>query len=826
MRIQLVFVASLLACVSTAHAFQVTEDASAPKHARPLSVTADVKTPAPPVAGATGTLITPVAHVSSAPARTAKPAVPGIVTPRLFDRVYVDQPQDGVVWARGRAYKARFGALGVTYVPFFGSAAPQNYPTRFTLRDVRVGDAALAFDAEAVPVLDSDSVRYERGSLIEHWDLHVESVEQRFEFEALPAGGDLVLAIALESELAAAESHGGISFTNDLGRVDYSAAVAIDAGGRRLAMHTHLVDGVLELRLDAAALAGARMPLVIDPVLTTTNITSAGIDDINPDVAYEAASDRYAVVYEELYSATDHDIYLQMRDGSGALTASNWIDITTDFWATPRVASNTLGLNYLCVASVGLASSGLRTIQGRTINPNGVTSAPITIAGLDTYDKFAPDVGGDPASSPPTYFLVVWERTFSTTDHDIHARLVTSAGAPVATAFSIDNSSSTLDTRPAISKSDGHPPFSTQNWTIVWQRYNPSALHEQLYGAQVKWDGSVTHATFPVNVTGDVVRNPRVSSLLDDNGTSRPYMIVCESQSLTFDWEVAGYTFVGTTFQTGTSISDQVDVNSTLDNFVPCVDSDGRHFTVAYSELYNPQTADYDIVVTDMLYADSYAFLCAVEYAASTTFTEDAPSITSTYSGNGARVRYMLAWDKNDYQVGDLQAWIGLWDGCPSGIAEPFCLGDGSHTACPCANTGASGRGCENSSSTGGGYMTWSGQNQVGNDTFVIQANGLPPGSASLYFQGFLAAGGIYGAAFGDGILCITTQIVRLGVKFNPTGSSQFPGVGDPSLSIAGSIPAGGKYVFYQVWYRDAVPFCSSATYNLTSGIRTVWAPY
>lgn len=829
-------VALAAACFTPAHAFQVSSETSSQKRPRPLPDMPDVKTPAPAPVLSQGTLVTPLPHAASMPAgpaqsRAAQSRATGLEAAHgvghVFDRVWVDEPSAGSLWARGREYKAGFSAAGVTYVPFFGSDAPRNFPTRFTLSAVHVGDSALAFDAGAVPHLAGDSVRYDRGLLVERWDLAVEHVEQRFEFEALPASGELVLEIALDSDLAAAEVPGGITFTNDLGRVDYSAAVAIDADGRRLAMRTRLVEGAIELRLDAAALAGARLPLVIDPVLSTTNVSAAGVDDITPDVAYEAVSDRYLVAYEELYSATDHDIYVQICSNSGTVLLSTWADVSTEYWGGPRVASNAVGQNFLCVAAAGLPGSALRTIQGRTFTPAGAASAVITIAGADTYDKFAPDVGGDPAVIPPTYFCVVWERNYSPTDHDVHARLVTSAGAPVGTTFSIDNSGSTLDTRPAISKSDGRPPYSTQNWVVVWQRYNAGQMHENLYGAQVHWDGAITYPTYPINATSDNVRNPRVSSLLDDNGVSRPYMVVCEDLSyLATDWEVVGYVFIGTTFQVGTSISDQIDVSSLRDDQVPCVDTDGRHFAVAYRELFNVSPLDYDIIVADMLYSGGYPFLCEAQSVAASAFSEDHPSISANYSGNGARLRYMLAWDKNDYQVGDNQAWIGLYDGCPSGIAQGFCRGDGSNTACPCGNTGASGSGCENSSSTGGGYMTWSGLNEVGNDTFVIQANGLPPGSASLYFQGFLVAGGIYGAAFGDGILCITTQIVRLGVKFNPTGSSQYPGAGDAPLSVAGAIPANGKYLFYQVWYRDAATFCSSATYNLTSGIEAVWAPY
>jgi hypothetical protein len=93
-----------------------------------------------------------------------------------------------------------------------------------------------------------------------------------------------------------------------------------------------------------------------------------------------------------------------------------------------------------------------------------------------------------------------------------------------------------------------------------------------------------------------------------------------------------------------------------------------------------------------------------------------------------------------------------------------------------------------------------------------------------LFFQG-TASGGA-GVPFGDGLLCLGGAFVRMGVVF-PTGSAaSYPGGLTPNpIHIAGGPIVSGDVRHYQVWYRDAVPFCTAATFNLTQGLTVTWGP-
>jgi hypothetical protein len=100
----------------------------------------------------------------------------------------------------------------------------------------------------------------------------------------------------------------------------------------------------------------------------------------------------------------------------------------------------------------------------------------------------------------------------------------------------------------------------------------------------------------------------------------------------------------------------------------------------------------------------------------------------------------------------------------------------------------------------------------------------MPPGTAATLFRGSVELPSP--AVFGDGFLCLSGSLVRLGVGFAATGVLSWPLAGDPALSISGFVPASGGSAGYQVLYRDSAPgFCSSATFNLTSAHRVVWSP-
>ena len=166
-------------------------------------------------------------------------------------------------------------------------------------------------------------------------------------------------------------------------------------------------------------------------------------------------------------------------------------------------------------------------------------------------------------------------------------------------------------------------------------------------------------------------------------------------------------------------------------------------------------------------------------------------------------------------------------DECEASGGAPFCFGDGTGTACPCANVGLPNNGCPSSVSPQGAHLASSGTASVGTDTLVLTGTLFPAGGPGLYFQGSARAVAGAGMTFGDGKLCLSGSVLRLGVVFaNLGGTSSYPGGLTPApIHIAGAT-APGNMRHYQVWYRDASPvFCTSATFNLTQGLSLTWIP-
>jgi DNA-binding beta-propeller fold protein YncE len=153
-----------------------------------------------------------------------------------------------------------------------------------------------------------------------------------------------------------------------------------------------------------------------------------------------------------------------------------------------------------------------------------------------------------------------------------------------------------------------------------------------------------------------------------------------------------------------------------------------------------------------------------------------------------------------------------------------YCYGDGTGTACPCGNSGAVGNGCANSINPNGGKLIGSGAASIANDMLVLQGSGMPNSSA-LYFQGTLQQAGGAGVVFGDGLRCVAGAVIRLGTKTNVSGVSQYPDVGDQSVSVRG-LCASGDVRHYQCWYRNAADFCILlSTFNLTNAVTVTWLP-
>ncbi len=169
----------------------------------------------------------------------------------------------------------------------------------------------------------------------------------------------------------------------------------------------------------------------------------------------------------------------------------------------------------------------------------------------------------------------------------------------------------------------------------------------------------------------------------------------------------------------------------------------------------------------------------------------------------------------------------GILDECePAGV--PYCFGDGTGAACPCdpGQAGPAGGGCFHSMADGGRLSAF-GNASVTLDSVTLQASALLPAAIGLLFQGNLQQANGLGSALGDGLLCVSQSIVRLGIRAASAGVLTFGrgAPGDSPIATAGLVPGTGATRFYQVWYRDPAPFCTPSTFNLTNGVRIDWMP-
>ena len=152
--------------------------------------------------------------------------------------------------------------------------------------------------------------------------------------------------------------------------------------------------------------------------------------------------------------------------------------------------------------------------------------------------------------------------------------------------------------------------------------------------------------------------------------------------------------------------------------------------------------------------------------------------------------------------------------------------------ACPCGNpAGGSGRGCDNSSATGGASLSASGVAYLSIDNLVFTTSGEKPTATSILLQGTSTPPA--GVIYGQGVRCVSGALKRLFVKTAVGGSITVPdfGIGDPNVSTrsaaTGDVIQPGQSRWYLVYYRDPVVLggCPpGSTFNATQTGRIDWS--
>ena len=163
-------------------------------------------------------------------------------------------------------------------------------------------------------------------------------------------------------------------------------------------------------------------------------------------------------------------------------------------------------------------------------------------------------------------------------------------------------------------------------------------------------------------------------------------------------------------------------------------------------------------------------------------------------------------------------------------VCEP---GAGGVRGCPCGNPpSGAGRGCDNSSSTGGAALSASGAAFLSSDSLVFTTSGEKPTATSILLQGTtLLASGV---TYGQGVRCVGGTLKRLYTKTAAGGSITVPNILalEPQVSqqsaVKGSPISAGDSRWYLVFYRDPTVLggCPAAsTFNATQTGRIDWSP-
>lgn len=382
------------------------------------------------------------------------------------------------LWAAGREYKVSF-AGGMAFVPYLGASDEAPVAWRWTTTSATVGEHQLVTMA---PRLAHTAWRaeYDLGGLVEAYDVRPDGLEQTFLLRQRPAtNGELVIRGAVASALRATAvgDDGGVRFVDALGRgLHYGRAIAIDALGRRQAMQTQLVDGGLELRLDAAWLATAQFPLVVDPLVAPVDI-AVGAPVVDVAIAHDPMGTKNLWYAEVRQTGTDADLRLFRCDENGQNPVLVHSDITAS-WSSIEPA---LGVNVPAASTVLAWTRDIGSNSTRRVRVHVHDRLDLAFEGTvvfvpsqaDTH-QWRPTVGHELSPVSFTSVLIAYQQESSVAFANgafsqIHAVELACGGTgsiaaqfPVATTGFVDHE------RPTLAKVAVGP---TRQWTVGYQRY-------------------------------------------------------------------------------------------------------------------------------------------------------------------------------------------------------------------------------------------------------------------------------------------------------------------------------------------------------------------
>jgi len=442
-------------------------------------------------------LWTTVDLLAQAAAIPSEPPPPTFVD-RPFDGLFVDTPrEDGTIWARGAAYKAGFAAAGVTYVPFFGPKNP-TMPLQFRLGGVTVGGEPVALQTGAAPRSEGSRITFDRGALVEQWDLQPQVAQQSFVLAKPPGAGHLVLEIEVTSKLRSAErdADGLVFAAPGLGSVHYSDAVVVDADGRRTPLPVTAREGGIRIAVPATLLAAAAFPLVIDPLVTTRSFDASATDSVSPDLCYDVTNDVWLLVNRDIVASNDADIRCRRLRPDGTLLSSTFAESSTDQVGAPSVANSRRHARFLVgwtqVVSIISEQALVREHSSTSAGQSSEVIIDATVQGFGDLD-----IGG--STDATGLFLVTWtpvQVIVAVFRSDVACRTYAVGGVLGATA--VLASQIGCGANVAVSRTAG----PGERWAVVWTEDSAAGcVGGNIACAVLASHGAVVQSRVPLDTT-------------------------------------------------------------------------------------------------------------------------------------------------------------------------------------------------------------------------------------------------------------------------------------------------------------------------------------
>jgi len=265
--------------------------------------------------------------------------------------------------------------------------------------------------------------------------------------------------------------------------------------------------------------------------------------------------------------------------------------------------------------------------------------------------------------------------------------------------------------------------------------------------------------------------------------------------------------------------------------WVPRISPDGR--SVAFSSNSATLVAQDTNGTSDVFVRDLELGLTQRVSVATNGAQADGPSSECALSADGRFAAFMSA--ATNLVPGDTNNRVDafLRDRRANGATSLCDPGSAGVIACPCANPPAGvGRGCDNSSASGGARLMAAGIAYLAQDSLLFTTGGENPVALSILVQGDTLAPA--GLVFGQGVRCVAGVLKRLYAKSAQGGSIQAPDPsgGDPSVSARSSALGDpiqpGESRWYFVYYGDpsVLGGCPAAsTFNTTPSVRIDWQP-